>query len=116
MPNLAARAAMGADPALRPRVAAAVIQLAIQVVSEPLLGDDAPPLDRAAGARRRAYALGVTDDVPTATTRAQWAIACWHGSDLADAYMGDPPAGADAITDEQIMASLAAAWTATGGA
>lgn len=113
MADLATCAAMGADPALRPRVAAAVIRLAIAVISEPAPGEEAPLPERTAHARRRGYALDVTTDVPTYTTRAQYAIACWGQSELADVYAAG---GADAVTDDAIMGTLAAVWTATGGA
>jgi len=113
MADLATRAAMGVDAALRPRVAAAMIGLAIQVISESTLDPDTtPPLERAAQARRRSYALDVTSDVPGHTTRAQWALACWHPSTLPDAYA---QGGADSITDQALRETLAAVWTATGG-
>lgn len=113
MTDLATRAAMGTDTLLQARIAAAIVDLAVDVIAEAPLGPDTAPLDRAAQARRRGYALDVTRDVPGHAVRAQWALACWRGSNLADAYAAGGPG---AITDEALRTTLAAVWTATGGA
>lgn len=110
MADLMTRWAMANDDTLRPRVFVAMIRLAIDVISEPALGDDTPPLERAAHARRREYALDVTRNAPNHAARSQFALACW--GDLADTYAAG---GAEAITDEQITESLVDVWTATGG-
>lgn len=112
MANLATRYAMGTDPVLRPRVAAAVVSLALDVIAAPVTPTEGGPPD-AGQTRRRAFALDVTGDVQGQTVRAQWALACWSGSPLPDAYA---TGGADAITDDALRATLAAVWVATAGA
>lgn len=113
MADLATCARMGFDAALRPRIAAAVIRLAVKVISQPLPDDADDPLPRAAASRRRAYALNVTTDVPTYAERAQWALACAEDSPLPDLYA---QGGGAAISDEALMATLTAVWNATDGA
>lgn len=113
MATFAACAAMSNDQELRPRVATAVVRLALAVIA----AGDTPPShydgdQRVQFNRRRAYALDVTTDVASFTTRAQWALSCWDQSTLADDYAAG---GADAITDEALLETLRRFWVATAG-
>lgn len=113
MADLKTCAAMGYDTALRIRMAAAVVRLAVEVISAPLPPEEDDPRPLADAKRRRAYALDVTTNVPTFAERAQWALACAATSPLPDMYA---QGGSEAISDEALMATLRAVWDATGSA
>lgn len=110
--DLDSRAAMGADEALRPRFAAALVTAAVAVLAEPWPGQDVPIEDRRPALVRREYARAVLAAPDGEVARAQWAVATGDSA-VVTAYV---LLGAPAMEDADLVNAVATAWNLLAGA
>lgn len=113
MSNLALRALIAEDLALRARVAVVLSKIALDVLAEEPLAEDAPLPEVMQRSKRHTLATRVLQDPAGAPVReAQWAAVCWTSSTLADSYVAN---GANGPTDSDLEWTLLAVWDALAG-